>query len=138
MTGMLLFASLIASIGSNTTCPLAAPGAVSGQVVFEPIEAMRLAKRSMPVILVRPETSPDDIQGIAAADGILTSKGGLTSHAAIVTRGMGKPCVCGTEEIEIDLDLKQFQVKGQIVRKGHEISIDGSSGAVYLGSLSVL
>jgi pyruvate,orthophosphate dikinase len=113
----------------------AAPGAVSGQVVFEPTEAMRLAKRSIPVILVRPETSPDDIQGIAAADGILTSKGGLTSHAAIVTRGMGKPCVCGTEEIEIDLNLKQFHVKGQTVMKGHEITIDGSSGAVYLGSL---
>jgi pyruvate,orthophosphate dikinase len=113
----------------------AAPGAVSGQVVFEPIEAMRLAKRSMPVILVRPETSPDDIQGIAASDGILTSKGGLTSHAAIVTRAMGKPCVCGTEEIEIDLNLKQFHVKGQVVRQGHEITIDGSSGAIYLGAL---
>jgi pyruvate,orthophosphate dikinase len=113
----------------------AAPGAVHGQVVFEPSEAMRLAKRSVPVILVRPETSPDDIQGIAAADGILTSKGGLTSHAAIVTRGMGKPCVCGTEEIEIDLNLKQFQVKGQVVQKGHEITIDGTTGAVYLGSL---
>jgi pyruvate,orthophosphate dikinase len=113
----------------------AAPGAVSGQVVFEPIEAMRLAKRSVPVILVRPETSPDDIQGIAASDGILTSKGGLTSHAAIVTRAMGKPCVCGTEEIEIDLNLKQFQVKGQVVREGHEITIDGTTGAVYLGAL---
>jgi pyruvate,orthophosphate dikinase len=113
----------------------AAPGAVHGQVVFEPSEAMRLAKRSVPVILVRPETSPDDIQGIAASDGILTSKGGLTSHAAIVTRGMGKPCVCGTEEIEIDLNLKQFQVKGQVVREGHEITIDGTTGAVYLGSL---
>ena len=113
----------------------AAPGAVSGQVVFEPSEAMRLAKRSLPVILVRPETSPDDIQGIAAADGVLTSKGGLTSHAAIVTRGMGKPCVCGTEEIEIDLNLKQFQVKGQVVRQGHDITIDGTTGAVYLGSL---
>jgi len=113
----------------------AAPGAVCGQVVFEPSEAMRFAKRSVPVILVRPETSPDDIQGIAAADGVLTSKGGLTSHAAIVTRAMGKPCVCGTEEIEIDLNLKQFQVKGQIVKKGHEVTIDGSSGAVYVGSM---
>jgi len=113
----------------------AAPGAVCGQVVFEPSEAMRLAKRSVPIILVRPETSPDDIQGIAASDGILTSKGGLTSHAAIVTRAMGKPCVCGTEEIEIDLDLKLFRVKEQVVREGHEITIDGTTGAVYLGSL---
>jgi pyruvate, orthophosphate dikinase len=118
-----------------TTGLAAAPGAVSGQVVFEPVEAMRLAKRSMPVILVRPETSPDDIQGIAASDGILTSKGGLTSHAAIVTRAMGKPCVCGAGEIEIDLNLKQFQVKGQVVRQGHEITIDGTTGAVYLGAL---
>jgi pyruvate,orthophosphate dikinase len=113
----------------------AAPGAVHGHVVFEPSEAMRLAKRSVPVILVRTETSPDDIQGIAAADGILTSKGGLTSHAAIVTRGMGKPCVCGAGEIEIDFDLRQFSVKGQVVPQGHEITIDGTSGAIYLGLL---
>jgi pyruvate,orthophosphate dikinase len=113
----------------------AAPGAMSGQVVFEPTEAMALAKRSIPVILVRPETSPDDIQGIAAADGVLTSRGGLTSHAAIVTRAMGKPCVCGCEKIAIDLKLAQLRVGDQRVRKGDEITIDGTSGTVYLGSL---
>ncbi len=113
----------------------AAPGAVSGQVAFNVDEVMTLATKSIPVILVRPETSPDDIQGIAAADGVLTSRGGLTSHAAIITRALGRPCVCGTEEINIDLGLEQFKVKEQIVRKGDEITIDGSSGMVYLGCL---
>ncbi len=113
----------------------AAPGAATGQVVFDPDEAMTLVAKSIPVILVRPDTSPDDIQGIAAADGVLTSKGGLTSHAAIVTRAMGKPCICGAEEIEIDLKLEQFKAGGQIVSKGYEITVDGTSGNVYMGSL---
>jgi pyruvate,orthophosphate dikinase len=81
----------------------AAPGAAIGKVVFHPLQVVRAAEKSEKVILVRPETSPDDIQGIAAADGVLTSRGGLTSHAAIVTRAMGKPCICGAEEINIDL-----------------------------------
>ncbi|MBN2098464.1 MAG: pyruvate, phosphate dikinase [Dehalococcoidia bacterium] len=113
----------------------AAPGAAAGKVVFHPIEALRLAEKSEKVILVRPETSPDDIQGIAAADGVLTSRGGLTSHAAIVTRAMGKPCICGAEEIKIDLKAEQFEVRGHVVHKGMEITIDGTSGAVYLGTL---
>lgn len=113
----------------------AAPGAVYGQVVFDTGEAITFAKKGIPVILVRPETSPDDIQGIAAAEGVLTSRGGLTSHAAIVTRAMGKPCVCGTEDIDIDLKLDEFKVRGQIVRKGDKITIDGTSGTVYMGSL---
>ena len=113
----------------------AAPGAAIGQVTFDPVEAMTLAKKSIPVILVRPETSPDDIQGIAAADAVLTSRGGLTSHAAIVTRAMGKPCVCGAEEVEIDLNLQEFRAGGQTVKKGFEITVDGSAGTVYMGSL---
>ena len=113
----------------------AAPGAVSGQIVFDVDEAMSLARKSIPVILVRPETSPDDIQGIAAADGVLTSRGGLTSHAAIVTRAMGKPCICGAEDIEIDLKKEQFTCKGQTFRKGDIITIDGTSGMVYIGAL---
>jgi len=113
----------------------AAPGAASGKVVFHPIEALRLAEKSEKVILVRPETSPDDIQGIAAADGVLTSRGGLTSHAAIVTRAMGKPCICGAEEIKIDLKAEEFEVRGHVVVKGMEITIDGTSGTVYLGAL---
>lgn len=113
----------------------AAPGAAAGKVVFRPLEALRLAEKSEKVILVRPETSPDDIQGIAAAVGVLTSRGGLTSHAAIVTRAMGKPCICGAEEIKIDLKAEQFEVGGHIVTKGMEITIDGTAGIVYLGSL---
>ncbi|MBN1375469.1 MAG: pyruvate, phosphate dikinase [Dehalococcoidia bacterium] len=113
----------------------AAPGAVSGRVVFTVEEAMVLSKKSVSSILVRPETSPDDIQGIAAADGVLTSRGGLTSHAAIVTRAMGKPCVCGAEDIEINVKGKSFICKGRTVRHGDTITIDGAAGAVYIGSL---
>jgi pyruvate,orthophosphate dikinase len=113
----------------------AAPGAACGKVSFKIGEVVRMAEKSERVILVRPDTSPDDIQGIAAADGVLTSRGGLTSHAAIVTRAMGKPCICGAEEIKIDLDAEQFEVDGHVVKKGMEITIDGTTGNVYLGSL---
>jgi len=113
----------------------AAPGAVSGQAVFTVEGAMNLAKKSIPSILIRPETSPDDIQGIAAAEGVLTSRGGLTSHAAIVTRAMGKPCVCGAEDIEINVKEKLFKCKNETVRQGDTITIDGTTGTVYTGSL---
>jgi len=113
----------------------AAPGAVSGRVVFTVEDAMLLSKKSIASILVRPETSPDDIQGIAAADGVLTSRGGLTSHAAIVTRAMGKPCVCGAEDIEIVPKEKHFTCKGKTVRQGDTITIDGTAGTVYMGTL---
>ena len=113
----------------------AAPGAVSGKVAFNLDEVMSMTAKSIPVILVRPETSPDDIQGIAASGGVLTSRGGLTSHAAIITRAMGRPCVCGTEEIDIDLDASLFKTGEHIIKKGDEITIDGSSGNVYVGSL---
>jgi len=113
----------------------AAPGAVSGRVVFTVDEAMLLSKKSIPSILVRQETSPDDIQGIAAADGVLTSRGGLTSHAAIVTRAMGKPCVCGAEDIEIDPKKKIFTSKGKTVHDGDTITIDGTAGTVYIGTI---
>ncbi|MFC1978208.1 pyruvate, phosphate dikinase [Chloroflexota bacterium] len=113
----------------------AAPGSVSGRVAFNLDEVMSMAAKSIPVILVRPETSPDDIQGIAASDGVLTSRGGLTSHAAIITRAMGRPCVCGTEGIDIDLDASQFKTGEHIINKGDEITIDGSSGNIYVGSL---
>jgi len=113
----------------------AAPGAATGKVAFNIREVVRMAEKSEKVILVRPETSPDDIQGIAAAVGVLTSRGGLTSHAAIVTRAMGKPCICGAEEIKIDMQKEQFEVRGHVVRKGMEITIDGTSGMVYQGAL---
>jgi pyruvate,orthophosphate dikinase len=113
----------------------AAPGAAAGKVIFNPLEAVSQAKRNERVILVRPETSPDDIQGINAAEGVLTSRGGLTSHAAIVTRAMGKPCICGAEAITIDLKQERFVVGDVRVRKGDEITIDGDTGNIYLGFL---
>jgi len=113
----------------------AAPGAVSGRVVFSVDEAILMSKKSIACILVRPETSPDDIQGIAAADGVLTSRGGLTSHAAIVTRAMGKPCVCGAEDIIIDPAKKLLTCKGQTIHHGNILTIDGTTGTVYTGTL---
>jgi pyruvate,orthophosphate dikinase len=116
----------------------AAPGATTAAVVFHPLEAVDAKQRNERVILVRPETSPDDIQGISAAVGVLTSRGGLTSHAAIVTRAMGKPCICGAEEMKIALEAEQFEARGQIVKKGEIITIDGSTGNVYLGALPLV
>jgi len=113
----------------------AAPGAASGPVCFDSIEAVTRSKKGLGVILVRPETDPDDIQGIAAAQGVLTQKGGLTSHAAIVTRAMGKPCISGAEEINIDLRRKQFTANGKVIKEGDEITIDGTTGYVYKGAL---
>jgi pyruvate,orthophosphate dikinase len=113
----------------------AAPGAAGGKVVFEPDTAVAWAKKGTPVILVRQDTSPDDIHGINAAVGVLTQKGGLTSHAAIVTRAMGKACVCGAETIAVDEEKKHFSVGEIIVKQGDEITIDGSTGNVYLGIL---
>jgi pyruvate, orthophosphate dikinase len=113
----------------------AAPGAAAGRIVFDTPQALALSRKGVPIILVRPETNPDDIQGIAAADGVLTQRGGLTSHAAIVTRGMGKPCICGAEGISIDLKAKKFSADGLVLKEGDEITIDGSTGNVYLGKL---
>jgi pyruvate,orthophosphate dikinase len=113
----------------------AAPGAASGRVVFDIAEAMYLHTKGVPVILVRPETIPDDIQGIVASDGVLTQRGGLTSHAAIVTRAMGKPCVCGAKDVMIDVAAGRFEAGGRVVEKGAEITIDGTSGSIYLGRL---
>ncbi|MBI2848413.1 MAG: pyruvate, phosphate dikinase, partial [Chloroflexi bacterium] len=115
----------------------AAPGAASGRVVFDPAEALAQARKGVHVILVRPETSPDDIQGIAAAEGILTQRGGLTSHAAIVARAMGKPCVCGAEDINVDVSAKRFSVNGVVVEENDEITVDGTSGFVYISCLPV-
>ncbi len=113
----------------------AAPGATWGKVVLHPFEAVDAAQRNERVILVREETSPDDIQGISAAMGVLTARGGLTSHAAIVTRAMGKPCICGAEDIRIDFKTEQFEANGHTVKKGDIVTIDGMSGNVYVGEL---
>ena len=112
----------------------ASPGAASGKVVFTADEAVRLAKTGK-VILVRPETTPDDIHGMDAAKGILTARGGMTSHAAVVARGMGKPCVAGCESIRVDLKAEKFFVGKYTVKVGDFITIDGGTGRVIVGKV---
>ncbi|WP_203924515.1 pyruvate, phosphate dikinase [Rugosimonospora africana] len=112
----------------------ASPGAAVGHVVFD---AHRAAAANTPTILVRLETNPDDLPGIIAAQGILTSRGGKTSHAAVVARGLGKTCVCGAEALDIDLHAGQLVVGGTVIREGDLISIDGGTGKVYLGEVPV-
>ena len=116
----------------------ASPGAVSGQVVFHPDTAVEWARNGKKVILVRVETKPDDVHGFYAAVGILTSRGGTTSHAAVVARAIGKPAVVGAESIVIDYDRKEFRVGDNVVREGDWITIDGSSGEVYLGKVPTI
>ncbi len=114
----------------------ASPGAASGRVVFTAEDALeRKQKNNWPVILIRHETSPDDIQGMQIAEAVLTSCGGMTSHAAVVARGMGKCCVVGAHEISVDYKKKRCEVKKTIVREGDWISIDGTTGEVMLGDL---
>jgi pyruvate, orthophosphate dikinase len=113
----------------------ASPGAASGKVVFTAEEAERLNSTLQNTILVRIETSPEDIHGMHAAKGILTARGGMTSHAAVVARGMGRPCVSGSSEITIDYENKQFKSDQIIVREGDTITIDGTSGEVILGTV---
>ena len=112
----------------------ASPGAASGKVVFTADEAVRQAKKDK-VILVRPETTPDDIHGMDAAKGILTARGGMTSHAAVVARGMGKPCVAGCESIRVDLKSQKFVVGKYTVKMGDYITIDGGTGRVIIGKV---
>jgi pyruvate,orthophosphate dikinase len=116
----------------------ASPGAATGKVVFDADDAESLAKKGEKVILVRPETTPEDIHGIIAAEAVVTSRGGMTSHAAVVARGMGKPCICGCDGIKIDLHKKEFRVGEVIVREGDLISIDGALGTVMLGHVPLV
>jgi len=116
----------------------ASPGAAVGKVVFSADLAEELGKRGEKVILVRPETTPDDIHGMVMAQGILTSRGGMTSHAAVVARGMGIPCICGCEALRIDLEGKKFTVNGVTVKEGDMITIDGSTGRVMLGEAELI
>ena len=111
----------------------ASPGAAVGFVVLDADTAESRATRGEHVILVRPETSPDDIHGFIAADGILTAKGGLTSHAAVVARGMGKPCITGCHALEVDLEARAITIAGVEYGEGTLITIDGTSGAVIIG-----
>lgn len=116
----------------------ASPGAASGKVVFDADEAEKLSQQNEKVILVRPETTPDDIHGIVAAQGVLTSRGGMTSHAAVVARGMGKPCVSGCESLNIDLEKAVFTVDEATYSKGDIISIDGATGRVFAGEVPLI
>ena len=111
----------------------ASPGAASGKVVFSAEDAEALAKNGEKVILVRIETSPEDIGGMHVSQGILTSRGGMTSHAAVVARGMGRPCVSGTGDVRIDYKAKQFKAMGVVVKEGDIITLDGATGEVMLG-----
>ncbi|MFF4987568.1 pyruvate, phosphate dikinase [Streptosporangium saharense] len=122
-----------------TTGMNASPGAAVGKAVFSSERAVELAAAGEDVILVRRETNPDDLAGMIAAQGVLTSRGGKTSHAAVVARGMGKTCVCGAEELEVSTKERRFTAPGGVVvSEGDVISIDGSSGAVYLGEVPVV
>ena len=119
----------------------ASPGAAVGQIVFTAEEAVKKAghgAKKNPVILVRAETTPEDIQGMEVAAGILTSRGGMTSHAAVVTRGMGKCCVAGAGDIQVDERAGAMRVKGQVFKEGDWISLDGTSGRVIKGKLNTL
>tara|TARA_E500000331_G_scaffold48277_1_gene41143 strand:+ start:8489 stop:11146 length:2658 start_codon:yes stop_codon:yes gene_type:complete len=116
----------------------ASPGAASGKVTFSSEEAERLNSMMQNTILVRVETSPEDINGMHAAKGILTARGGMTSHAAVVARGMGRPCVSGSSEIEIDYDKKIFKIKNIVVKEGDVITIDGSTGRIILGDIKTI
>ena len=116
----------------------ASPGAAVGQVVFDSATAVEWAQAGKPVILVRRETNPDDLNGMIAAQGILTSRGGKTSHAAVVARGMGKTCVCGAETLDVDARRRVVRAPGGVeIHEGDVISIDGGTGAIYLGEVPV-
>src|SRR6202035_3259321 len=117
----------------------ASPGAAVGRVVFDSYTAVKWSRSGESVILVRRETNPDDLNGMIAAAGILTSRGGKTSHAAVVARGMGKTCVCGAEALDVDTKQRIMRAPHGIeVHEGDVISIDGTSGEVYLGEVPVV
>ena len=113
----------------------ASPGAAAGKVYFTAEEAKQHHEEGERVVLVRLETSPEDIEGMHAAEGILTVRGGMTSHAAVVARGMGTACISGCGDIKIDEEAKQFVLAGQVIKEGDYISLDGSTGKIYLGDI---
>ncbi|MDD3531905.1 MAG: pyruvate, phosphate dikinase [Candidatus Shapirobacteria bacterium] len=116
----------------------ASPGAATGQVVFTADEAEKKGKAGQKVILVRPETSPDDVHGVLQAQGVLTARGGMTSHAAVVARGLGKPCVSGCETITIEVKKNHFRVGSETVKAGDVITINGSTGEVIAGNVPMI
>jgi len=116
----------------------ASPGAAMGEAVFDADEAETLAKRGRKVILIRPETSPEDFHGIVAAQAVLTARGGMTSHAAVVARGMGKTCVVGATDIEVDPQAGRMRANGRVVKRGQVITVDGTTGRVILGAAKLV
>ncbi|MGW3007652.1 pyruvate, phosphate dikinase [Streptomyces sp. NPDC001219] len=117
----------------------ASPGAAVGKAVFDSYTAVKWSRSGEKVILIRRETNPDDLNGMIAAEGILTSRGGKTSHAAVVARGMGKTCVCGAEELEVDTKARRLTTSdGTVIEEGDVVSIDGSTGKVYAGEVPVV
>ncbi len=116
----------------------ASPGAATGEVVFDADEAEALKKKGHDVILVRPETSPEDFHGIVAARAVLTARGGMTSHAAVVARGTGKTCVVGAKDLDVDPGAGRFRVNGRAVKRGQIITVDGTTGRVILGAAKVV
>src|SRR3984893_4351104 len=118
----------------------ASPGAASGKAIFSADEAEKLGKAGTPVVLVRPETSPDDVHGMLVAKGVLTARGGATSHAAVVARGLGPPCVAGCEGIRVSESEKLFRVVGSnlVIKEGDDISIDGATGEVFAGIIKTV
>ena len=131
-------------LADGHNCPIictglpASPGAATGKVVFSSEEAVIMASRGEDVILVRIETSPDDIHGMHAAKGIVTARGGMTSHAAVVARGMGRPCVAGAGELKIDYSKGSFMVAGQTLHKNDVITIDGAKGHIFSGTATMV
>ena len=115
----------------------ASPGAAVGKLVFDAGEAERLGVAGEAVILVREETSPEDIHGMHAAKGIVTARGGMTSHAAVVARGMGRPCVCGASELQIDAGARELRARGRVFKAGDVVTVDGSKGEVLAGAMKM-
>jgi pyruvate,orthophosphate dikinase len=144
VTGAQLAQLMFPHFGDAERAPIAtgvaaSPGAAVGAVVFDSATAVRRAEEGAAVILVRRETNPDDLDGLIHARGVLTSRGGKTSHAAVVARGLGRTCVCGAESITIDTEARRFTTAdGTVVEEGDVISVDGTAGAVYLGELAVV
>ena len=116
----------------------ASPGGATGQVVFTSEEAVSMKDKGIKTILARVETSPEDILGMVAAQGILTSRGGMTSHAAVVARGMGKCCVAGAGDVQIDYHKQEMRVSGYVIKKGEVVTLDGGTGHVYLGEIKTV
>jgi pyruvate, orthophosphate dikinase len=144
VTGAQLAQLMFPRFGDTERAPIAtgvaaSPGAAVGEVVFDSATAVRRAEEGAAVILVRRETNPDDLDGLIHARGVLTSRGGKTSHAAVVARGLGRTCVCGAESLTIDTKARRFTTAaGTVVAEGDVISVDGTAGKVYLGELDVV